>query len=237
MHRLITHHDMHQVLSIQSRLYHASKTSNHFYSQHRGWKSLLLDSERSRLAQKRSSAQLVLPEKKVTDTSIARPSTATNRGCSSAWGDRCATRGHMHHWQALEQQICTRRCGGCPRQVTKGTGYGIPWPISYALAMVSTTVSRTCFIRSSLICYSTLKPSDRYFPLDDRGLYQLADIDYVTAYKAMERLVWNKQGRAIGVCNFNIRQLDDQLSDIDVVPAVNQIEAHTCLAQTDLFCF
>ena len=53
----------------------------------------------------------------------------------------------------------------------------------------------------------------------------------------MEKLLKTGKVRAIGVSNFNIRRLQDLLSKVDVVPAVNQIEAHPYLTQQDMFDF
>lgn len=75
---------------------------------------------------------------------------------------------------------------------------------------------------------------DKWFPLNDEGVFQVADVDYVTAYKAMEKLLPTGKVKAIGVSNFNIRRLEHLLSQVDVVPAVNQIEAHPYLTQPDL---
>lgn len=54
----------------------------------------------------------------------------------------------------------------------------------------------------------------------------------------MEKLLDTGKVRAIGVCNFNKNKLEDLLSKIKVVPAVNQIEAHPYLQQPALveFC-
>lgn len=50
----------------------------------------------------------------------------------------------------------------------------------------------------------------------------------------MEKLLLTGKVRAIGVSNFNINRLEDLLSKVDVVPAVNQIEAHPYLQQPEL---
>ena len=85
--------------------------------------------------------------------------------------------------------------------------------------------------------YSAFKASDKWFPLDERGVFQLEDIDPAVTYKAMEKLLKTGKVRAIGVCNFNIRRLEDLLSKISVVPATNQVEAHPYLQQPDLLAF
>ena len=66
-------------------------------------------------------------------------------------------------------------------------------------------------------------------------MFDLVDIDPATTYKAMEKLLDTGKVRAIGVSNFTIQRLNDLLSKTDVVPAVNQIEAHPYLQQPALF--
>jgi 2,5-diketo-D-gluconate reductase A len=56
----------------------------------------------------------------------------------------------------------------------------------------------------------------------------------VEAYHAAERLLREGRARAIGVSNFSILHLDRFLPQVDVVPAVNQIEVHPYYAQPDL---
>ncbi|KAF2997015.1 hypothetical protein E8E14_004760 [Neopestalotiopsis sp. 37M] len=82
------------------------------------------------------------------------------------------------------------------------------------------------------------KPSDKWFPIDKDGVFELADIDYVETYAAMEKLLATGKTKAIGVCNFTVNKLQDLLSKTKVVPAVNQIEAHPYLQQPALveFC-
>ena len=81
---------------------------------------------------------------------------------------------------------------------------------------------------------SAFVPGQKWFPIDDDGIFQLADIDYVTTYKAMEKLLQTGKVRAIGVSNFSIRRLEHLLKQTEVVPAVNQVEAHPYLTQPDL---
>ena len=81
---------------------------------------------------------------------------------------------------------------------------------------------------------SAFRPGDKLFPLKDDGVFDLADIDYVSTYKAMEKLIKTGKAKAIGVSNFNIRRLEDLLSKVETVPAANQVEAHPYLTQPDL---
>jgi diketogulonate reductase-like aldo/keto reductase len=50
----------------------------------------------------------------------------------------------------------------------------------------------------------------------------------------MEKLLATGKVRAIGVSNFDVNGLENLLSQVTVVPAVNQIEAHPYLQQTGL---
>ena len=53
----------------------------------------------------------------------------------------------------------------------------------------------------------------------------------------MEKLLETGKVKAIGVSNFNIRRLEELLSQVSVVPVANQIEAHPYLQQADLLKF
>jgi diketogulonate reductase-like aldo/keto reductase len=79
---------------------------------------------------------------------------------------------------------------------------------------------------------------DRWFPLDNDGVFRLEDIDPATTYKAMEKLLGTGKVKAIGVSNFNVNRLEQLLKQVDIVPAANQIEAHPYLQQSELkeFC-
>lgn len=57
---------------------------------------------------------------------------------------------------------------------------------------------------------------------------------FIPTYKALETLYREGRVRAIGVSNFEAPHLHELLAATDVVPAVNQIELHPWLAQTEL---
>jgi diketogulonate reductase-like aldo/keto reductase len=57
---------------------------------------------------------------------------------------------------------------------------------------------------------------------------------YVQTWKALERLYSEGKVRAIGVSNFTIEYLDRLMSESTVIPAVNQVELHPFLTQTNL---
>lgn len=61
---------------------------------------------------------------------------------------------------------------------------------------------------------------------------------YKDTWRAMEKLYKEGRVRAIGVSNFQIHHLQDLLSNSEIKPAVNQVEFHPQLIQTDLrnFC-
>ena len=59
----------------------------------------------------------------------------------------------------------------------------------------------------------------------------------VAAYQALEKLYADGKVRAIGVSNFMPRHLDKLLAEIDVVPAVNQIEVHPYFRQSELLAY
>ena len=61
--------------------------------------------------------------------------------------------------------------------------------------------------------------------------------DFVETWRAFERIYAEGRTRSIGVSNFQIAHLQRLFDETDVVPAVNQIEAHPYLTQTSLISF
>jgi 2,5-diketo-D-gluconate reductase A len=61
--------------------------------------------------------------------------------------------------------------------------------------------------------------------------------DYVEAWRAFEKILADGRVRSVGVSNFQIAHLQRILDECEIVPAVNQIESHPYLAQTELVAF
>lgn len=57
---------------------------------------------------------------------------------------------------------------------------------------------------------------------------------YVETWKALEKIYASGKVRAIGVSNFHKHHLEDILAEAEVVPAVDQVELHPYLSQTEL---
>ncbi|WEO76540.1 aldo/keto reductase [Cryobacterium sp. SO2] len=57
---------------------------------------------------------------------------------------------------------------------------------------------------------------------------------YIDTYRALETLHAGGRARSIGVCNFHTHHLDRLLAETDIVPAVNQVELHPWLQQTEV---
>lgn len=79
------------------------------------------------------------------------------------------------------------------------------------------------------------KRGENIFPRDEAGnmLYDI-DTHYCDTWKAMENLVDEGLVRAIGLSNFNSKQVDEVVSKSRVKPAVLQVEAHPYLNQQQL---
>ncbi|XP_021128957.1 aldo-keto reductase family 1 member A1 isoform X1 [Anas acuta] len=75
---------------------------------------------------------------------------------------------------------------------------------------------------------------DNLFPKNPDGTMRYDYTDYKDTWKAMEKLVEKGLAKAIGLSNFNSRQIDDILSVATVKPAVLQVECHPYLAQNEL---
>ncbi|XP_075037746.1 aldo-keto reductase family 1 member A1 [Mixophyes fleayi] len=78
------------------------------------------------------------------------------------------------------------------------------------------------------------KSGDNIFPQNPDGTIQYGYTDYKDTWKAMEKLVEKGLTKAIGLSNFNKRQIDDILSVASTKPAVLQVECHPYLAQNEL---
>ncbi|XP_072295186.1 aldo-keto reductase family 1 member A1-B [Eucyclogobius newberryi] len=72
------------------------------------------------------------------------------------------------------------------------------------------------------------------FPRAEDGALIYDDTDYKETWAAMEKLVEKGLVRAIGLSNFNSRQMDDIRAVATILPAVLQVEAHPYLAQEQL---
>lgn len=81
------------------------------------------------------------------------------------------------------------------------------------------------------------KVGDEFLPMKD-GEMLTTDIDYLDVWRGMEALQASGKAKSIGVSNFNILQLERLMALARVPPAVNQVELHPYLAQTEMveFC-
>ncbi|XP_068949230.1 aldo-keto reductase family 1 member A1 [Petaurus breviceps papuanus] len=75
---------------------------------------------------------------------------------------------------------------------------------------------------------------DNPFPKNADGTLRYDTTHYKETWKAMEALVAKGLVRALGLSNFNSRQIDDILSVARVRPVVLQVESHPYLAQNEL---
>lgn len=75
---------------------------------------------------------------------------------------------------------------------------------------------------------------DVAFPRSEDGSLLYDHVDYRDTWAAMERLVKKDLVRAVGLSNFNKRQIDDIITVASVQPAVLQVESHPFLAQEPL---
>lgn len=76
------------------------------------------------------------------------------------------------------------------------------------------------------------------FPKHPDGSRDLVpERSHVETYRDMEKLLKTGKVKAIGVCNYSLRYLEELLPLVDVVPAVNQIENHPLLPQQEIVDF
>ncbi|WP_350287946.1 aldo/keto reductase [uncultured Croceitalea sp.] len=60
---------------------------------------------------------------------------------------------------------------------------------------------------------------------------------YKETYRAMKRIYEIGRAKAIGVCNFSVTQLEDLMASTTLVPALNQVEMHPYLNQSEMVKF
>lgn len=77
-----------------------------------------------------------------------------------------------------------------------------------------------CVYTVSLQC---CRRGDTLFPKNPDGMMHFDYTDYKETWKAMEKLVEKGLVKAIGLSNFNSRQIDDIISMAAIKPAVLQV--------------
>jgi len=75
---------------------------------------------------------------------------------------------------------------------------------------------------------------DRFPKLPDGSRDVIHGWDHREAWKQMEALVNSGKVKAIGVCNYSKKYLEELLPVAKIVPAINQIENHPALPQTEI---
>ena len=78
---------------------------------------------------------------------------------------------------------------------------------------------------------------EKFPKLPDGSRDLLADRSHVETYKDMQKLLDGRKVKAIGVCNYSKKFLEELVSEVEVVPAVNQIENHPLLPQQEIVDF
>jgi glycerol 2-dehydrogenase (NADP+) len=80
--------------------------------------------------------------------------------------------------------------------------------------------------------------NDEKFPKLPDGRRDLdKNWSYIQTWKQMEKLLATGKTKAIGVANFSKKFLEELLPQVDVVPAINQIENHPYLPQQEIVDF
>lgn len=81
-----------------------------------------------------------------------------------------------------------------------------------------------------------LKP-DVSFPKTPEGFETLENVPLEETWAGMEKLKENGLAKHIGVCNFNIKNLNTIMAEAQIAPEMNQVELHPYLSQNELLHF
>ncbi|ELT96012.1 hypothetical protein CAPTEDRAFT_215532 [Capitella teleta] len=79
--------------------------------------------------------------------------------------------------------------------------------------------------------------NDELMPTDDKGNLVYSNTSYLETWKALEKAVDDGLVKAIGLSNFNSRQIDDVIRNGRIKPSVLQVEVHPYLSQEKLVKF
>nr|XP_039248178.1 aldo-keto reductase family 1 member B1-like [Styela clava] len=79
---------------------------------------------------------------------------------------------------------------------------------------------------------------DNLFPSDEHGNLLFDEkTDFIDTWRELEKLYTSEKVKAIGLCNFNISQIQRILDECNITPAVHQFECHPYLGQQALVDF
>ncbi|KAG0646994.1 D-galacturonic acid reductase [Hyphodiscus hymeniophilus] len=78
---------------------------------------------------------------------------------------------------------------------------------------------------------------ERFPTLPDGSRDLVKDWSHTQTWKEMEKVLATGKVKAIGVCNYSVKYLEELLPHATVVPAVNQIENHPSLPQQEIVDF
>mmetsp|Transcript_36305 Transcript_36305/g.79274 ORF Transcript_36305/g.79274 Transcript_36305/m.79274 type:complete len:319 (+) Transcript_36305:54-1010(+) len=79
-----------------------------------------------------------------------------------------------------------------------------------------------------------LNAEKQHMPQNEDGSVQYANVPFEETWREMEKLVDEGLVKAIGISNFNSKQVDEVMSFARIPPAVNQVECHPYLQQEEL---
>jgi len=78
---------------------------------------------------------------------------------------------------------------------------------------------------------------DRFPKLPDGSRDLIKSWSHIDTWLGMEKLLKTGKVKAIGVCNYSLRYLEELLPKVNIIPAVNQIENHPSLPQQEIVNF
>ncbi|KAH7176700.1 NADP-dependent oxidoreductase domain-containing protein [Dactylonectria macrodidyma] len=78
---------------------------------------------------------------------------------------------------------------------------------------------------------------DKFPTLPDGSRDIIRSHNHIDTWKQMEKLVATGKTKAVGVCNYSLKYLEELLPEATIIPAINQIENHPSLPQQEIVDF
>lgn len=112
--------------------------------------------------------------------------------------------------------------------------YLLHWPIAMNPEGIAAPILSIHPTNEPFLTQQSAGNHEKFPKLPDGSRDLVKDWSHIKTWKLMEKLLATGKVKAIGVCNYSVRYLEELLPHVIVTPAVNQIENHPSLPQQEI---